>query len=282
MPSLVVCPASLVYNWKREIETYTSELSVAIIAGTVEERSDKISRSLDKDIWVTSYDLLKRDISLYEGIHFANEIIDEAQYIKNHNTQASQSVRLVESDFRLALTGTPIENHLSELWSIMDYLMPGFLLCFAGDLFMGLHNRHVKKQYLLLGTLLFLLGHICFISYLYTLSGFTPYDLILPTLGVIGVLVLKKIPSFFLGKFAYAGMIYAIFVCTMAGKSIQVLWTHPGAKGICLALGGIFFLTSDVLIAPLYFKKKRAWAVHGLNIGTYYLAMFFIAVSVLF
>jgi hypothetical protein len=82
------------------------------------------------------------------------------------------------------------------------YLMPGFLLCFAGDLFMGLHNRHVKKQYLLLGTLLFLLGHICFISYLYTLSGFTPYDLILPTLGVIGVLVLKKIPSFFLGKFA--------------------------------------------------------------------------------
>ncbi|MBO6300325.1 MAG: DEAD/DEAH box helicase [Lachnospiraceae bacterium] len=132
MPSLVVCPASLVYNWKREIETYTSELSVAIIAGTVEERSDKISRSLDKDIWVTSYDLLKRDISLYEGIHFANEIIDEAQYIKNHNTQASQSVRLVESDFRLALTGTPIENHLSELWSIMDYLMPGFLYDHSG------------------------------------------------------------------------------------------------------------------------------------------------------
>ena len=161
------------------------------------------------------------------------------------------------------------------------YLMPGFLLCFAGDLFMGLHNRQVKKQYLLLGTFLFLLGHICFISYLYTLSDFTPYDLILPILGVIGVSVLRRIPSCFLGKFAYAGMGYAIFVCTMAGKSIQVLWTHPGAKGICLALGGIFFLTSDVLIAPLYFKKKRAWAVHGLNIGTYYLAMFFIAVSVL-
>lgn len=69
---------------------------------------------------------------MYEGIHFANEIIDEAQYIKNHNTQASQSVRLVESDFRLALTGTPIENHLSELWSIMDYLMPGFLYDHSG------------------------------------------------------------------------------------------------------------------------------------------------------
>ncbi|MBR1470358.1 MAG: DEAD/DEAH box helicase [Lachnospiraceae bacterium] len=130
--SLVVCPASLVYNWKREIETYTSELSVAVIAGSVEERTARIAASKDCDIWVTSYDLLKRDIALYEGIRFANEIIDEAQYVKNQNTQAAQSVRLVDSDFRLALTGTPIENHLGELWSIMDYLMPGFLFNYSG------------------------------------------------------------------------------------------------------------------------------------------------------
>ncbi len=126
--TLVICPASLVYNWKREIETYTRDLSVAMITGTAEERAELIKSSTDADIWVTSYDLLKRDILNYENISFANEVIDEAQYIKNQNTQASQSVRLVNSSFRLALTGTPIENHLGELWSIMDYLMPGFLL----------------------------------------------------------------------------------------------------------------------------------------------------------
>ena len=125
--TIVICPASLVYNWKREIETYTKELTVAMITGTAEERSELIRSSADADIWVTSYDLLKRDILNYEKVSFANEVIDEAQYIKNQNTQASQSVRLVNSSFRLALTGTPIENHLGELWSIMDYLMPGFL-----------------------------------------------------------------------------------------------------------------------------------------------------------
>ena len=125
--SLVVCPASLVYNWKREIEKYSPSLSVSVIAGTASERADLINPNNAADIWVTSYDLLKRDITSYSGIRFANEFIDEAQYIKNQNTQASQSVRIIDSSFRVALTGTPIENHLSELWSIMDYLMPGFL-----------------------------------------------------------------------------------------------------------------------------------------------------------
>ena len=130
--TLVVCPASLVYNWKREIETYTSKLTVSVVAGTVEDRKKLITKKNKSDIWITSYDLLKRDIEFYEGIHFANEIIDEAQYIKNQNTQASKSVRVVDSSFRLALTGTPIENHLGELWSIMDYLMPGFLYNYTG------------------------------------------------------------------------------------------------------------------------------------------------------
>ena len=80
-----------------------------------------------EDILLTSYDLLKRDISEYEGYKFRCEIIDEAQYIKNANTQAAKAVKEVQADFKLALTGTPVENRLSELWSIFDYLMPGFL-----------------------------------------------------------------------------------------------------------------------------------------------------------
>lgn len=142
--TLIVAPASLVYNWKKEIERFTPQLSVCVVTGTVHERKALIqsqqqvqqdqqiqqnhqSRSIGADVWITSYDLLKRDIELYQDIIFANQIIDEAQYIKNQTTHAAKSVRLVNSSFRMALTGTPMENRLSELWSIFDYLMPGFL-----------------------------------------------------------------------------------------------------------------------------------------------------------
>ncbi len=125
--TLIVAPASLVFNWKNEMEHFAPQLSVKMIVGTAEERARMIQSVGEREILLTSYDLLKRDISSYKGISFANQIIDEAQYIKNHNTQAAKAVRRIESDFRLALTGTPVENRLSELWSIFDYLMPGFL-----------------------------------------------------------------------------------------------------------------------------------------------------------
>ena len=76
---------------------------------------------------MTSYDLLKRDIHFYEECRFAYQVIDEAQYIKNHTIVAAKAVKVIKSVHRFALTGTPIENRLSELWSIFDYLMPGFL-----------------------------------------------------------------------------------------------------------------------------------------------------------
>ena len=126
--TLIVAPASLVYNWKKEVERFTPQLSVCVMAGTAHERKEFIkNQTSNVDVWITSYDLLKRDIELYQDIVFANEIIDEAQYIKNQTTHAAKSVRLVNSSFRMALTGTPMENRLSELWSIFDYLMPGFL-----------------------------------------------------------------------------------------------------------------------------------------------------------
>ena len=125
--TLIITPASLVYNWKKEIEQFVPSLSCRIIAGNAEERQALLDNEEDADIWITSYDLLKRDIARYEDIFFANQVIDEAQYIKNHGTQAAKSVRLIHSGFRMALTGTPMENKLSELWSIFDFLMPGFL-----------------------------------------------------------------------------------------------------------------------------------------------------------
>ena len=125
--SLVVAPASLLFNWGEEFERFAPGLCISLITGSQEERRKKIEDYREADVLVTSYDLLKRDIVHYEDKEFTYEIIDEAQYIKNHTTAAAKAVKIIKSKFRYALTGTPIENRLSELWSIFDYLMPGFL-----------------------------------------------------------------------------------------------------------------------------------------------------------
>ncbi len=124
---LIVAPASLVFNWSSEIERFAPALHVKTVTGTAAERKDVIYGAGERDILLTSYDLLRRDIDSYAGIRFYCQVIDEAQYIKNHNTQAARAVKEIEAGFKLALTGTPVENRLSELWSIFDYLMPGFL-----------------------------------------------------------------------------------------------------------------------------------------------------------
>lgn len=125
--ALVVTPASLVFNWGEEFRRFAPKLRVSIVTGTQAVRQEAIAAYQESDVLITSYDLLKRDILYYEDKTFSYEIIDEAQYIKNHTTAAAKAVKVIHSDIRYALTGTPIENRLSELWSIFDYLMPGFL-----------------------------------------------------------------------------------------------------------------------------------------------------------
>ncbi len=124
--SLVVCPASLVYNWIVELEHFAPELKVVPVDGSKENRR-KILAAGDQDVLVTSYDLLRRDIAEYEDYTFTYQVLDEAQYIKNPKSGMSKAVKIIKSMHRFALSGTPIENRLSELWSIFDFLMPGFL-----------------------------------------------------------------------------------------------------------------------------------------------------------
>lgn len=129
-PSLVVCPTSLVYNWRSEIERFSPNISTLIITGTSSERCDLIASINDYGLILTSYDLIKRDIEYYENYEFKYCILDEAQYIKNSSTQNAKAVKLLKSEVRFALTGTPIENSLADLWSIFDFIMPGFLLSY--------------------------------------------------------------------------------------------------------------------------------------------------------
>ena len=125
--SIVVCPSTLVLNWKAEIEKWCNSIKVLIIKGTAEERVEKINNYQDYDLIITSYDLLKRDIENYKDKKFKYIIADEAQYIKNASTQNATSLKSLKGETKFALTGTPIENSIAELWSIFDFIMPGYL-----------------------------------------------------------------------------------------------------------------------------------------------------------
>ncbi len=128
--TLVVCPSSLIYNWEEECCRFYPSARTASIAGSAASRQIQIEQFEEYDIIITSYDLLKRDIDYYENKYFDYMMIDEAQYIKNTSTQAAKSVKSISCGCRFALTGTPIENRLSELWSIFEYLMPGYLFSY--------------------------------------------------------------------------------------------------------------------------------------------------------
>lgn len=125
--SVVVCPTSLVYNWKEEFTKFNPKLKILIIDGTPQQRKKLIEGVKKYDVVVTSYSLLQKDIESHEKISYGYVILDEAQHIKNRSTRNAKSVKLLQCAHRLILTGTPIENSLDELWSLFDFLMPGLL-----------------------------------------------------------------------------------------------------------------------------------------------------------
>ncbi len=129
--SLIVAPSSILYNWENEIKMFGSSISYALVLGNKEQRIEILNKSDEYELLITSYELLKRDIELYKDKRFRFEIIDEAQNIKNHTTDSAKAVKKINAETRFALTGTPVENRLSELWSIFDYLMPGFLYSYT-------------------------------------------------------------------------------------------------------------------------------------------------------
>lgn len=124
-PSLVVVPRSLIFNWQQEATRFTPELRVLTHTGS--ERSKHTRHFAHYDLVITTYGTLRRDAAQFQDVEFDFVILDEAQAIKNVRTESAKAVRLLKSRHRLALSGTPIENHLGELWSLFDYLNPGML-----------------------------------------------------------------------------------------------------------------------------------------------------------
>ncbi len=126
-PHLVVCPTSVVLGWQREIARFAPQLSALCVMGDAGTRRQLLETAEEYDVIITSYDILKRDVSDYSTLTFHYQVLDEAQYIKNSATQNARAVKSIRAHQRFALTGTPVENRLSELWSIFDFLMPGLL-----------------------------------------------------------------------------------------------------------------------------------------------------------
>ncbi len=125
--SLVVTPTSLVYNWKDEFENFAPDLKVLIMHGDKAQRMEALETIDEYDIVLTTYATLRNDFDYYKDRYFDYMIIDEAQNIKNPNALNTETVKNINAKVKFALTGTPIENNLVELWSIFDYLMPGYL-----------------------------------------------------------------------------------------------------------------------------------------------------------
>ncbi|PZM64682.1 DEAD/DEAH box helicase [Paenibacillus dendritiformis] len=125
MPALIVCPASLMYNWRNELNRFAPELRVAIADGSKEERSRIVRDASRTDVIITSYPLLRQDIGQIAGTRFHTLILDEAQAFKNYATLTAQAVKAIQARHRFALTGTPVENRLEELWSICEVIFPG-------------------------------------------------------------------------------------------------------------------------------------------------------------
>ncbi|MBR8830480.1 MAG: RNA polymerase-associated protein RapA [Chroococcopsis gigantea SAG 12.99] len=127
-PVLVVCPTSVVNNWEREVRKFAPGLSITVHHGEKRAKGKAFSKAIEKkDLVITSYSLVFRDANTLEAIDWRGVVLDEAQNIKNSAAKQSQSVRKLKAGFKIALTGTPVENRLSELWSILDFLNPEFL-----------------------------------------------------------------------------------------------------------------------------------------------------------
>jgi superfamily II DNA or RNA helicase len=124
-PALIVCPSSLLANWQREAARFTPELKILTIDGV--SRAEKIARLEEQDLGLTSYGLLRRDVELYADLDLRTVVLDEAQHIKNPETQNAQAAFSLNAQRRFVLTGTPMENSVRDLWSLMNFVAPGYL-----------------------------------------------------------------------------------------------------------------------------------------------------------
>lgn len=142
--ALVVAPTSLIYNWEQESARFLPQLRCLVLEGTKKQRGELLNQLEEVDLLICSYAILRQEKASLEKVKFSTIFLDEAQAIKNPLTQTAKAVKSLSAQRRFALTGTPIENRLSELWSIMDFLMPGYL--YSHRYFMKHYEQPILRQ----------------------------------------------------------------------------------------------------------------------------------------
>ncbi|MDF2857753.1 MAG: helicase [Neobacillus sp.] len=143
-PALIVCPSSLVYNWLNELKKFAPGIRVLIVDGSKVERNALMKETTDVDVIITSYPILRRDISSFFDKFFHTVFFDEAQAFKNHTTQTAKAVKKIQADYRFALTGTPVENSIEEIWSIFNVVFPNLLP--GRSVFQDLRRENIAKR----------------------------------------------------------------------------------------------------------------------------------------
>jgi len=129
LPSIVIAPTSLIYNWQSEAQRFTPDLKLAVLSGSRKQREEILSFILENppDLIITSYPIIRRDISKIKKTEFSYIVLDEAQYIKDPSSITARSVKQLSGRCNIALSGTPMENNVGELWSLFDFALPGYL-----------------------------------------------------------------------------------------------------------------------------------------------------------
>lgn len=124
---MIVVPTSLMYNWQKEFEKFAPDLKYVVVADNKQKRKEIFDKKDDYNIFITSYGLIRNDKDEYEDVDFELCIVDEAQNIKNYQAEMTKEIKKIKAKCKIALTGTPLENNVTELWSIFDFIMPGYL-----------------------------------------------------------------------------------------------------------------------------------------------------------
>lgn len=165
-----------------------------------------------------------------------------------------------------------------QLW----LMLPALFCCFAGDILMAAYNRYRKKIHFLMGLFIFLVGHLCFVSWLCKMQPIELVDFVIPVLAVAltwGLTSLKKVHT---GKLRPFILLYSFFVALFFAKGLRLVLTQFSISTLMIAVGSFLFFVSDISILFLYFYKKKGYGVHIFNLVTYYYGIFLLATNLLF
>lgn len=180
--------------------------------------------------------------------------------------------------FAVFFASTYRSGEIIQFW----LMLPAFFCCFVGDIFMAAYNRYRKRLHFLMGLGIFLAGHLCFVRWLSAMQAISAIDLLFPILAMLLTWYLVSRRDIHTGRLKPFILLYAFFVALFCVKGLHLAISNPSLSNLMIAVGSVLFLTSDISILFLYFRKKKGVWIHVFNLATYYYGMFLLASQLMF